>query len=184
MHSKRLAISNFFSEAGFDYKSMEVGRFYPMTEGWEILTRDVHGQEAWCKVSHLVRKEATVPIVVQFMDTQLLVSPEHKFFARVSGVDDWIEAIDLIEESNVLLLHQTHGWIPAHMSAGSEEIEILDMTVEGAESYYSNGILSHNTMYGDPTCVDPFTTKIKIRYDENSLFAKRLRESNERRKGT
>jgi recombination protein RecA len=38
-------------------------------------------------------------------------------------------------------------------------------------------------MYGDPTCVDPFTTKIKIRYDENSLFAERLRESNKRRKG-
>lgn len=38
-------------------------------------------------------------------------------------------------------------------------------------------------LYGDPTCVDPFTTKIKIRYDENSLFAERLRESNKRRKG-
>ena len=33
-------------------------------------------------------------------------------------------------------------------------------------------------MYGDPTCVDPFTTKIKIRYDENSLFAERFREYN------
>lgn len=183
MHSKKQKLSSFFSEAGFDYKSMEVGRFYPLNENWEILTRDSDGQDAWCRVTHLVRKEATVPIVVQYMDTQLLVSPEHKFFTRVSGVDDWIEAIDLIEESNVFLLHQTHGWISAYMSAGSEEIEILDMTVEGAESYYSNGVLSHNTMYGDPTCVDPFTTKIKIRYDENSLFAERLRESNEKRKG-
>jgi RecA/RadA recombinase len=31
-------------------------------------------------------------------------------------------------------------------------------------------------MYGDPTCVDPYTTRFKIRYDENSLFAERYRE--------
>jgi len=33
-------------------------------------------------------------------------------------------------------------------------------------------------MYGDPSCVNPETTKIKIRYDENSLFAERFREYN------
>jgi len=33
-------------------------------------------------------------------------------------------------------------------------------------------------MYGDPTCVNPETTRIKIRYDENSLFAERFREYN------
>jgi recombination protein RecA len=31
-------------------------------------------------------------------------------------------------------------------------------------------------LYGDPMCVDPYTTKVKIRFDENSLFAQRLRE--------
>jgi len=168
MHSKKQKLSSFFSEAGFDYKSMEVGRFYPLNENWEILTRDSDGQDAWRRVTHLVRKEATVPIVVQYMDTQLFVSPEHKFFARVSGADSWIEAIDLIEENNVFLLHQTHGWIPVYMSAGSEEIEILDMTVEGAESYYSNGVLSHNTMYGDPTTTPggmaiPFHSSVRIK---------------------
>lgn len=38
-------------------------------------------------------------------------------------------------------------------------------------------------MYGDPTCVDPFTTRIKIQYDENSLFAERFREYNKNKKG-
>ena len=167
MHSKSQKLSSFFSEAGFDYKTMEVGRFYPLNEKWEILSRNSEG-DVWKRVTHLVRKEASVPIIVQYMDTQLLVSPEHKFFARVSGSDGWIEALDLIEESSIFLLHQSFGWIPAYMSAGTEEIEILDMTVEDTESYYSNGVLSHNTMYGDPTTTPggaaiPFHASVRIK---------------------
>jgi recombination protein RecA len=37
-------------------------------------------------------------------------------------------------------------------------------------------------MYGDPTCVNPETTKVKIRYNENSLFAEKLREYNTKTK--
>lgn len=38
-------------------------------------------------------------------------------------------------------------------------------------------------MFGDPTCVNPETTNIKIRFDENSLFAERFREYNKAKKG-
>jgi RecA/RadA recombinase len=37
-------------------------------------------------------------------------------------------------------------------------------------------------LYGDPTCVNPETTKVKIRYNENSLFAEKLREYNTKTK--
>ena len=168
MQEKKQTVSSFFREAGFDFETMEVGKFYSLDEKWEILTRDADGNNAWRRVKNIVRKEASIPIVVHYLDTQLFVSPEHRFFARVSGVDNWVEAIDLIEEDNVLLLHESLGWIPTHMTAGSEEVEILDMTVEGAESYYSNGVLSHNTMYGDPTTTSggmaiPFHASVRIK---------------------
>lgn len=168
MDFKKQKISSFFREAGFDHTTMEVGKFYPLDEKWEILTRDADGQNTWRRVTHLVRKERTVPIVVDYLDSQILVSPEHKFFARVGGKNDWVEAIELVEERNIFLLHQSLGWIPAQLSEGTEEIDILDMSVEGTECYYSGGILSHNTLYGDPVVTSgglalPFHASVRIK---------------------
>jgi hypothetical protein len=143
-------IANFFKEAGCDYRNMEINKFYPIS-GWEILTRSLEGN-VWRNVTHLVRKESSVPVVVKFNDTTLFVSPEHRFYASIGGVSSWVEAMDLIEEkSDVMLLHESGEWVPAEFTAGDQEIDILDMTVDDCESYFSDGILSHNTMYGDPT---------------------------------
>lgn len=165
-------ISNFFKEAGFDYKEMELNKFYPIS-GWEILTHSQDGN-VWKSVSHIVRKDSCVPVVVRFMDTQIFVSPEHQFWSRVGGADSWVEAIDLIEESaDVYLLHESGEWVLTTFSAGEKEIDILDMTVEDAESYYSNGVLSHNTMHGDPTTTPggmaiPFHASVRLKLGAGS----------------
>jgi len=160
-------ISKFFEEAGFIYHEMEVNRFYPIT-GWEILTHTPEGND-WRKVTHLVRKEPCVPVIVKFNNTQLLVSPEHRFWVSCGGAECWVEAVDLVEEkSEVRLLHENGEWVVATFEAGTHEIDILDITVDEVESYFSDGVLSHNTMYGDPTAVPggnaiPFHASVRIK---------------------
>jgi RecA/RadA recombinase len=165
--SKKQQISSFFEEAGFSYLEMELNKFYPLS-GWEILTHSPD-ENVWKKVTHLVRKDPCVPVIVNFGDSQLSVSPEHRFWVSTNGVEDWVEALDLVEEkSNVFLFHESGNWVKATFSAGEKEVEILDLTVEGTESYFSEGILSHNTMYGDPTTVPggnaiPFHASVRIK---------------------
>jgi hypothetical protein len=165
-------ISSFFKEAGFDYLEMELNKFYPIN-GWEILTHSPEGN-VWKNVTHIVRKESCVPVLVSFLDTQISVSPEHQFWCRVGGADAWVEAVDLVEETEgVYLLHENGGWVSATFSAGEKEIDILDMTVEGAESYYSDGVLSHNTMHGDPMTTPggmaiPFHSSVRLRLGAGS----------------
>jgi len=48
--------------------------------------------------------------------------------------------------------------------------------MEMSHSYFSNKVLSHNTMHGDPTCVEPQSTKIKIKFPENGEFAELLKK--------
>jgi len=165
---KKQKIAEFFSDVGFDYKEMEVNKFYPIN-GWEILTHSKNGN-VWKNVTHIVRKESCVPVVVEICNSKICVSPEHRFWVKTASAESWIEAIDLVEENDdIYLFHETAGWVPATFTAGDKEIDILDMSVEDAESYYSNGVLSHNTMYGDPMTVPggmaiPFhaTTRIKL----------------------
>ena len=110
-------ISNFFKEAGFDYREMELNKFYPIS-GWEILTHSQDGN-IWKNVTHIVRKDSCVPVVVSFLDTQVSVSPEHQFWTRVGGADSWVEAVDLVEESeDVYLLHESGEWVLATFLAG------------------------------------------------------------------
>jgi len=165
---KTQTLGKYFNDAGFDYKQMEINKFYPLEENWEILTRNSSGENTWRRVTHLVRKESTVPILVSYFDKELSVSPEHKFFTRISGVESWVEAIDLLEEDDVFFLHESGEWVSAMLTAGNEEVDILDMSVADVESYYSGGLLSHNTMYGDPTVTPgglaiPFHSSVRIK---------------------
>lgn len=152
---KKQKISKLFEDCGFNYKDMEENRFYPVS-GWEILSLNENKEKVWKNITHLVRKTSCTPILVVCngdKDDVLLVSPEHQFYVKVFDVESWVEAIDLIDQDDILVYHEDKGWVQAFLCAGNEETDILDLTVNGTESYFSNGILSHNTMHGDPTVV-------------------------------
>ena len=173
-------ISKFFEDAGFNYKDMEINKFYPIS-GWEILTHSSSGN-VWKKVTHLVRKDSCTPVIVKFLNTRLAVSPEHQFWVQCGGVESWVEAVDLVEESSdINLLYEDGSWVTAKFEAGCDEIDILDMTVEDAESYYSNGVLSHNTMYGDPMTVPggnaiPYHASVRIKLGAGSMIENSKKE--------
>lgn len=95
---------------------------------------------------------------------ELDCSPNHRLFVKnkQTGATSYQEVVDLENTSKAFLVRTSFGWEQFDIKSIDGNIEIADIEVEGEHSYLSNEILSHNTIYGDPTCVSP-DTKIKIR---------------------
>lgn len=169
-----MKISNFFSHAGFKVSEMEYNRFYEI-DGWQISSFDMNEQKnIWKNVTHIVRKEPSVPVVTSVGETKIFVSPEHQYYCKKkNSLPAWIDAVDLVNEKEVFLFSSAGTWDHAALEAGNEEVEILDMSVSETESYFSQGYLSHNTMYGDPTTVPggnaiPFHASVRIKLGAGS----------------
>ena len=67
-----------------------------------------------------------------------------------------------------MLWHESKKSVDAECVQLAETVDILDIEVEDTHKYYSNGILSHNTMHGDPYVTPggkgiPFGASVRIR---------------------
>lgn len=143
-------IKELFDTLGHDYMTMEVNKSIDVSHlGYEVKTSK-DGEISWGLVKSIIKKESTDAYYVPQFD--LSVSPLHLFFAKVEGSEPhWIEATALIDCNNVELYHESEGWVSSNIVwQKNRKIEILDIEVDEAHSYFSNGVLSHNTMHGDP----------------------------------
>lgn len=139
------AIAKMFEDMGYDYRNMEVGIPVDVTNlNYEVLSLN----DEWVKVKKIIRKPPAPSIFVKEFD--LRVSPDHLFYAKFKDSDPhWVEAIALVDEE-AQLLNAVNEWVDATLIEEETEIDILDVEVEG-QKYVTNGIVSHNTMYGDPS---------------------------------
>lgn len=150
MIETQTTIKELFTSLGYDYLTMDVNKSIDVSHlGYEVKTSK-NGNEVWSLIKSIIRKESTDAYHVPQFD--LNVSPLHLFFAKVDGSEPhWIEATALIDCDHVELYHESDGWVPCQVVwQKDKKIDILDIEVEGTNSYFSNGILSHNTMHGDP----------------------------------
>lgn len=141
-------------------------------QGYEIMSCDLEtGETVWQLIRRIVRKRCTDSYIVSIAGTttkHLVVSPEHLFWARVSGSEPhWVEAHVLVGNEVELYLGP-NSWWRAEVVHSSEQTDILDVEVDGTHCYYSDGVLSHNTMYGDPLVTPggnaiPFHSSVRLR---------------------
>ena len=153
-----------FKDVGLNFETMEVNQPIPV-DGWEVRTLDKDGSPAWRKVLHAVRKPSAPHMrVITFSGFTLDCSPDHKLFveSKQTKTQTYQEVVALADSSEAFQVLTEKGWETFNIQHLPGVIEIADIEVEGEHSYLSNGILSHNTLYGDPSCVSP-DTKIKIR---------------------
>ena len=167
MNQQQISIADLFTDMGYSYYDMNFDEPINVeSHGYEVLTQDYSGNRKWDLIKKIVRKSSTDTYRVEGFN--LNVSPLHKFWACVDDSNPhWIEATALLDCKNVKLLHQDLGWVDAKILHLQEKIDILDIEVENSHSYFSNGILSHNTMYGDPTTTPggkaiPFHSSVRI----------------------
>lgn len=163
------SIHQMFLDVGMDPARMEINIPYDV-DGLEILSYE-DGQPAFKKVKKVVKKNSADAYRVQTKSGEgFMCSPEHRVFCKFSPEEapEYRYAADLVEVETLYLLTQENGWQPGEVYNTFGSTEILDLEVEGTNSYYSNGILSHNTMFGDPTITPggkalPFYASIRVR---------------------
>jgi len=161
---------SFFKETGIYFNNMIIGNPVDIS-GWEVKTliadHNNFSEVVWKPVLRVVRKPSAPRInITTASGFSLDCSPDHKVFVRSVDFPSemYAEAKDIYKtvKNNPLLIKTIGGWETFQIKSSLEDIDIADIEVEGEHSYLSNGILSHNTLYGDPSCVSP-DTKIKIR---------------------
>lgn len=167
MNQQQISIADLFTDMGYSYYDMNFDEPINVeSHGYEVLTQDSSGNRKWDLIKNIVRKSSTDTYRVEGFN--LNVSPLHKFWACVDDSNPhWVEATALLDCKNVKLLHQDLGWVDSKILHLQEKTDILDIEVENSHSYFSNGILSHNTMYGDPTTTPggkaiPFHSSVRI----------------------
>lgn len=142
-----------FKDVGLNFETMEVNQPIPV-DGWEVQTLDKDGSPTWRKVLHAVRKpNAPHMRVTTNSGLTLDCSPDHKLFveSKQTKACSYQEVVALVNSSEAFQVLTIKGWETFDIQQLPDVIEIADIEVEGEHSYLSNGILSHNTMYGDPT---------------------------------
>jgi hypothetical protein len=153
----QLKIETMFQAMGFDYKTMEINKPYEINEEFEILSFDENKQEnVWSKISKIIRKEDSVGFAVMNAQTNevlFVASPEHAVYAKTKSIPEsrYFELMELLNEEGVFVLNKENLWEEVIIHNTQKMIPILDMEVESTNNYFSNNIVSHNTMFGDPT---------------------------------
>jgi len=165
-----MIISKLFEEMGFPYQTLEYDTPVDVSHlKYEILAYDVTNKvNVWSKILKIVRKQESIAYNVDLVNRKtLVVSGLHRFYVKSDGIEHWLPAMEAVDKQDLLFLSEENKWITGKVTKTSSKTDILDIEVEGSNCYYSNGILSHNTMYGDPTCTSggmavPFHASVRL----------------------
>ncbi|MBQ2395856.1 MAG: hypothetical protein II304_02270 [Bacteroidales bacterium] len=137
-------MENLFKKAGLSYKEMKPFEFYDIsdkklyTSSYNEDTKKVEKKQ----ILGLVYK-GEFPIYelrTKSGDVILKGSPNHRIFDAAKN--DYVELKDI---ETATLLDKALNHIDAVVVKTDKTDHIVDVSVEGNENYFSNGVLSHNT---------------------------------------
>jgi len=155
-------IKELFTEMNYEISKMEKNKFYEVS-GWEILSYK-NGATVWADIEKIVRKEDTQEVEISTQSGKILkCSPDHKVYTKS---EVFVEVSELIDK-NFEILNSYLEWEKATAKYTGKITEILDLQVKDTHCYYAGGILSHNTLHGDPTTTPggaavPFHSSVRI----------------------
>lgn len=109
------------------------------------------------KVIRIIRKPDSKTYIFNINSEEIEVSPDHKFFAKLEKEPAYITASDLFKASkkNKIYLFSKENIFEEVISIkqNKTKVPIFDMEVEENHNFFTNGYLSHNTLFGSPEVV-------------------------------
>ena len=107
----------------------------------DLESRELVAQQVLRTMSHATRRVARVEFPDRVIEG---VTEEHPFYDPER--ERWVKAGDLVEGSPVAMLHngETRPGAVSRIEWREEEVEVLNLTVDGLENYFAEGILVHN----------------------------------------
>lgn len=146
-HNEVCEIEKIFKKAGYqDYKKeMKVGELYPIkNENFKIkIASMAFGKKTYKPVEYLVYKgEASEGYRVTTPELSFLATGEHKVYDF-----DKKEFVELknINGNSFFGLDNSNNRVEVKIEKVKESFSILDLQVKETHTYFSGGILSHNT---------------------------------------
>lgn len=167
-------ISKLFTDMGHDFSTMKLNEPIKVN-GWEVKTIN----DIWKPITQIVRKSKAehMQLTTDTGNYILNCSPEHKVFVQNHETKtSSFEEVEFLRNAPSMThkVMTESGWLGFNIEKITNSfIEIADIEVGEEHSYYTNGILSHNTMFGDPVTTAggmaiPYSASVRIRLDGGS----------------
>ena len=139
-------INDLFIAANYDYRNMEVGRFYPVERKIRIQTLNTEtGERQMERVTSVVYKGMSKGYNVLINDIpRFRCTKQHKFFDSLTGS---FKSAEELFPSFIGVDSQNNN-IEILLEECDEEFPVLDLEVANSHTYLSGGVLSHNTYGG------------------------------------
>lgn len=154
-------MAELFKAAGYeDYKSMEVGKFYEPKNKIGIASFE-NGKKVIKEIEYLVYKgEAKNGYKVITPTSVFLATPIHKLYDAEK--EDFIE-LDKIENKDSFIGLDVQGSkVNIIIEKCDDPFSILDMQVKDTHTYFSGGVLSHNTFGAGAKAMKEFCNRFNI----------------------
>lgn len=150
-----------FKAAGWeDYKSMEIGKFYPPKNKIGIASYE-NGKKVIKEVEYLVYKGETKDGYKVITPTSIfLATEEHKLFDAEK--QDFFAIKDIKNKEKFTALDINGNKTDVIIEKCKDNFSILDMQVKDTHTYFSGGILSHNTFGSGAKALKEFCNRFNI----------------------
>jgi intein/homing endonuclease len=167
---QQTAIKDLFLDMGYDYRSMKINERVDVSDkGYYIQSFSLKENKNEEKlIKNIISKNDSTAYVVFLENGNLFkVSLDHKML--ISWEKDisklhYVEVRHLINAKENYYTYSEDGeFLKTNITKTEEVIPILDLEVEDFSNYFSEGVVSHNTIFGNPetTCVHP-STEVEI----------------------
>jgi len=177
---KNQSIESLFLELGVDWRNMEINKPIDVSgQNYVVSSFDENElKNVYSKILKIVRKDDQKTCKIKTKNNgEFSVAFDHLFYSKID--DDgpfWIEAIALLGQENVMIISNDNTWEKVEVFEGQIS-PILDIEIENTHCYYSNNLLSHNTMYGSPITTPggqaiPFHASVRIELSGGSKIEK------------
>lgn len=152
---KTLSIAKIFeSEFGINWETMK---------DWETINVEEFGKkirsfnpktkkEEFNLIKNVVRKPNSKAYLVKCNGKEFECSSDHKIAVKFDKdlPDFTYMTVSQLKKTGNYFAFVNNSWEKATVKALNKEIPILDIEVENTHNYFANGILSHNTIFGNP----------------------------------
>jgi len=152
---KTLSIAKIFEEEfGIDWKTMKefepinVEKFGKKIRSFNPKTKE----EEFNLIKNIVRKPNSKAYLVKCNGKEFECSADHKVAVKFDKdlPDFTYMTVSQLKKTGYYYMYNDGLWEKATVKPLNKEIPILDIEVENTHNYFANGILSHNTIFGNP----------------------------------
>jgi len=171
----RTTIKELFSEMGYDISTMQIN--VPIAvEGFKVRSyNEETRQQEMKQINYICKKELTEIYTVTVEDNKFQCAGEHKIAVSDDNNNITYAPVKVLYNKDIRTLDNKNVNIVKNNTVNY----VYDVEVDGNHNYYSDGILSHNSLYGlDKDTVGgaawKYATSLRVRLKKGKKIEQKL----------